>query len=165
MNKQQVIDFLDKQNWIFAESYAQTYPHCYINKNKLEDKEGFVEVIQFIRRNGIVKQFYSKQYIYLEIGEYEYWDMGRPDRATIILNKAIIDDTKTYRHIKVANEDQEMLKKKIIERDDYLASLIAKNNLTDFEERHLNFLMNTTRKIEGGGKNIIDHSKINVVYE
>lgn len=165
MTLQEVEHWLDKQSWTFAESYAKTFPHWYISKNTIDDKESFVSIIKYIRRNGVVKHFHSKQYIYLEVGKYEYWDMGRPDRATIILNKAIIEENKKYRYRKVNKEDEETLKKKIIQRDDYLETLLSKNTLTEFEEKHLTFLMNTTRKIHGGGKNIIDHSKINVVYE
>jgi hypothetical protein len=165
MTIEEVQSFLDRQNWVFAKSYAKTFPHSYLRKTDIEEQETFVDVIKYIRRNGKVKKFYTKHYVYLEIGKYEYWDMGRPDRTTIILNRAEINDNARYRFPMPTDEEEEMLRMKLITRDEYLNALISKDFLTDQDKRQLEFLMNTTRRVEGGGKNIIDNAHIKVKYE
>jgi hypothetical protein len=165
MNIQEVESFLDNQNWIFAKSYANTFPHSYLNKNMCSDQSKFVEVIKLIRANGKTKSFYSKQYIYLEIGNFEYWDMGRPDIATIILNRAEVDDNAGYRYPLPTNHQHEELKNKLLQRDKYLSSLLSKEEKSKEEERQIIFLMDTTRRIAGGGKNIIDNSNKQIRYE
>ena len=165
MNLQEVQNFLDNQNWIFAKSYADTFPHSYLRKTDIEDQETFVNVIKYIRKNGKVKSFYTKHYVYLEIGKYEYWDMGRPDRTTIILNRAEIDDNARYRFPMPTEEEEKMLQIKLITRDEYLTALLSKEVQTEQDKKQLEFLMNTTRRIQGGGKNIIDNAHIKVKYE
>jgi hypothetical protein len=157
--------FLDLQNWINAKSYEASYPHFYINKNNSTDPDFFVHVIEYIRQFGIAKSFYSKQYIYLEIDGYEYWDMGRPSLTTIILNKAKINDNAKYRSPKPTLEQHITLRDKLIKRDIYLNTLLNKDFKSESDIKQIKFLLDTKRRIEGGGKNIIDNYNQKVIYE
>ncbi len=49
-------------------------PHEYIVRNNLsdEDKKIFDEFDEVITKKGYRKQFYSKTYTYIDIGEYKY---------------------------------------------------------------------------------------------
>jgi hypothetical protein len=165
MNVKEVQEYLDAQTWVRAKSYDATFPHYYINKNKSSDQRQFEEVIKFIRSNGIAKSFFKKQYLYLELGAFEYWDMGRPAMSTIILNKAPINDNARYRIPQPTEEAVRTLKSKLLERDSYLELLLSKTERTQQDQRQIDFLMNTTRRIDGGGKNIIDNFNQKVIYE
>ena len=165
MDLNEVREFLNSQKWTNAKSYEATYPHFYLNRNNSTDASRFITVIEYIRANGIVKSFHSKQYIYLEIDGFEYWDMGRPSITTIILNKAKINDDAKYRKPKVSIENCNLLRNKIISRDRYLYSLLDKEMKTEQDIRQIKFLLDTNRRIEGGGKNIIDNFNQTIIYE
>lgn len=156
LNKEELNLWIKKQKQTFAKTYATTYPHYYIKRNDC-DAELFEQFLIYVRQDGIVKQFHKKQYIYLEIDGYEYWEMGRPIRAAIILNVAPIDDSASYRQPPVPLEQALILKQKLLQRDVYLSCLLDKPNPTIEELQSIEFLMNTRRRIDGGGKNIIDH--------
>lgn len=68
-------NFLESKNWIFAKTYAKTAPHEYIVKEHLKDQEGFEEVAKFINKNGEKEKFWNRDYTYLKVGEYKYWNI------------------------------------------------------------------------------------------
>jgi len=82
-------EWISKQSWIFAKTYAKTAPHEYIVKGELssEDQEIFVDFVIYIRENGYTKKFYSKEFSYYDIDGEKYWTMGAPLEETIILNR------------------------------------------------------------------------------
>ena len=164
MNLKEAEDWVQQQEWVWAKSYAESYPHFYTTRQLSENENEFEDFIRLIRRKGILKSFWKKQYLYLPIGEYEYWEMGRPIRAVQVLNKGKIDDTRKFR-LKVNPADEIKIKQTFQEREIYLENLLSKQNLSETERKHLDFLMDTTRKIHGGGKNIIDHSNLKIRYE
>ena len=57
--------FIETQNWIFAKTYAETYPHEYIVQEKV-DENLFLELAKFIDENGYEEYFYSKKQIYFD---------------------------------------------------------------------------------------------------
>ena len=70
----QIIDFINRHQWTFAKTMPET-PHWYIVRDHLSegDKKTFDEFEAFIKTNGYTKLFYSKPFMYYEIGEYKYW--------------------------------------------------------------------------------------------
>ena len=153
-----------EQQWVWAKSYAESYPHFYTTRQLSEDESEFEDFLRLIRKEGVLKTFWKKQYLYLPIGEFEYWEMGRPIPAVQVLNKAPIDDKQKFR-FPVKPWEEQTLKQTLQTREDFLQNLLQKKTLTEIETRQLNFLMDTTRKIHGGGKNIIDNSNLKIRYE
>jgi hypothetical protein len=157
--------WISKQTWVIAKSYSQTFPHVYTTRDRSKDEFEFEEFIGLIRDHGIVKTFFSKQYVYLEIDGEEFWEMGRPIKAVQVLNRAKINDCALYRLPKPSDFDSMQLKSKLNKRECVINTILNKQELNTEESRILKFLMNSERRIHGGGKNIIDHSKIELRYE
>ena len=89
-------EFIDRQKWIFARTYASFCPHEYIVKDRLpqEDWPEFEKFVMFIRNYGWDSIFGKdkKPKQYYSMGEWYYWTMGDPLEETIILNRAKFDD-------------------------------------------------------------------------
>lgn len=165
MTTQEARHFLSQQEFTFAKSYAKTFPHTYLQRKRCTDEIMFERFIQLIRDKGTVYTFFLKQYIYLEIDGYVYWEMGRPIKCVQVLNRA--DKKSLYLNgQKIAPEHQASeLKNKLAERERYLDKLLSKSPKTDNDIRQIEFLMNTERRIHGGGKNIIDNYQMDIRYE
>lgn len=157
--------FIEQSEWIYAKSYSKTLPHYYTTRKKINNDKLFEDFLSYIRENGILKSFYSKQYIYLELDGYDYWEMGRPIKAVQVLNRAKIDINKKYRISEPEKIDEIILKEKLLERENYLENLLNKKNKTEKDKKQINFLLDHKRRINGGGKNIIDHSNLKIKYE
>jgi hypothetical protein len=157
-------DWIKKQTFVYAKSYAQTLPHYYTTRSRC-DEATFEEFLWVIRDFGIVKSFYDKQYVYLELNGYEYWEMGRPIAAVQVLNRATINDEAKYRFPKPTPMQSNQLKATLLKREIEVRCLIEKQDKTQQEKSMLQFALNSERRIHGGGKNIIDNAKINIRYE
>ncbi len=157
--------FLSEQNFTFAKSYEKTYPHYYLQRKKTSDEKKYEKFISLIRDKGEVYHFYSKQYIYLEIDGFIYWEMGRPIKCVQVLNKAAKESLILNNQYKANEYISNELKTKLKYRETYLDQLLNKNKKTIQEENQIRFLMNTQRRIHGGGKNIIDDYKKTIRYE
>lgn len=167
-SREQAIYFLNKLPWKNAKSYEKTLPHWYTTRDRVNDNESFNSLLEFIRKHGSLKNFYRKQYLYLEVDNYEYWEMGRPILAVQVLNKALIDDSKPYRgtpNKSLLLKQEQELKQKLAKRELVLKQLLEVENPTPKQSQQIKFLMDTQRRIHGGGKNIIDHSSLNIRYE
>jgi len=158
-------DIIDKWDWVYAKSYDKTFPHSYAQRRKIADENEYESFLRLIRYAGRTRSFFSKQYIYLTIGEYEYWEMGRPIPCVQVINKAKIDISKDYKKTEVTPAQDLALKHKLTMREDYLEDLLYKHGRTPQEESIVKFLMDTNRRIHGGGKNILDHCDMKVRYE
>lgn len=82
--------FIEESNWIFAKTYAETWPHEYIVQEKV-DKDLFDELANYIDSNGAADYFYQKQMIYLEYGNHIYWHMEN------IINRCLPEETYSRR--------------------------------------------------------------------
>lgn len=104
---QQVRDFdfaafieRNEDRFTFAKTMAQ-WPHFYILRWSLacEDSEearreadrDFQLAVMQIRQIGMPRKWGRSTYIYLELGEYEYWTMGDKLETTWVLNRARLD--------------------------------------------------------------------------
>ncbi len=82
--------FVKEVPWIFAKTYANTWPHEYIVLEKV-DKMLFDKLADYIDINGTPEYFYNKQMIYLEHDGYVYWHMEN------IINRCLPEETYSRR--------------------------------------------------------------------
>ena len=165
MIREQAIEFINSCPFKEAKSYSETYPHYYTTRTLVNNNAAFEAFLKFSRENSTLKKFYSKQYLYLELNGFEYWEMGRPIKCVEVLNKAIINNNANYRYPFPTKETQDKLKRKLNLRDEYLEKILKLDAPNEIELKEISFLMNTERRIHGGGKNIIDHSELEIKYK
>ena len=79
-------EFIDKANWRFAKTYADTYPHCYAVKKDCNVDE-YSRFYRLIRRYGYYYNFFNKKYIQLNVNENYYWTMGWPSTESEVINR------------------------------------------------------------------------------
>jgi hypothetical protein len=89
MNQLEAKKFIEENSWRFAKTMS-SIPHWYIVKQSCTSLERFYQLVTYIRENGYKQKFYSKEFIYCNIGEYKYWTMGNPLEVTKIINRAKI---------------------------------------------------------------------------
>lgn len=88
-------EFFEKQNWIFAKTYAKKAPHEYIVRNNINGTDSeFMEAVDYIHNYGFTmywKGFYANKYIYID--GYNYWVMmDGEDDPTCIINRSVAED-------------------------------------------------------------------------
>lgn len=80
-------EFIESQNWIFAKTYAKTWPHEYIVQEKV-DNNLFLKLADHIDTYGYKNYFYKMEQIYFDYNGYTYWHMDN------IINRC--DEQETY---------------------------------------------------------------------
>jgi hypothetical protein len=93
---QELKDFINGANWTFAKTYASTWPHHYIVRDRV-DEDLFTKLVKHIRQFGYEGPFYSKKYIYFEEDGYVYWTMSEPIEETTIINRCTKENTYEHR--------------------------------------------------------------------
>ena len=88
--------FVSAVQWTFAKTYADTWPHHYIVKERV-DSELFVKLVQHIREHGYEGQFYRMKITYFDEGGVVYWTMGAPIEETTVINRCPKENTYEYR--------------------------------------------------------------------
>jgi hypothetical protein len=96
--------FLDSVDWIFARTYADTWPHHYIVKKNV-DAVLFEQVVKHIRDHGYQGRFYRRVITYFRDGDLVYWTMVPPEtdpgwypvETEIIVNRCPFESTFEYR--------------------------------------------------------------------
>ncbi|OQX57482.1 MAG: hypothetical protein B5M52_07365 [Helicobacteraceae bacterium 4484_230] len=81
-----LITFIEDEEWIFAKTYAKTWPHEYLVEEKV-DKVLFAELADCIDKFGHKENFYSKQMTYFPFKNHMYWHMEN------IINRCLLQDT------------------------------------------------------------------------
>lgn len=84
--------FVTGQRWTFAKTYAETWPHEYIVRDRV-DEVLFVLLVQHIRHHGYEGRFYKKTIPYFEEDGMVYWTMGSPIEITTIVNRCRKEQT------------------------------------------------------------------------
>lgn len=79
-------NFIIEQNWIFAKTYAETWPHEYIVKERV-DNDKFIELAYHIDQFGYEDYFYKMKQTYFDYDGFTYWHMEN------IINRCIEKDT------------------------------------------------------------------------
>ncbi len=88
--------FINQQSWIFAKTYAKTWPHEYIVRDQV-DELLFVDMVQHIRFNGYVGKFYKMDITYFDEDGMVYWTMGEPIETENIINRCTKEQSYEYR--------------------------------------------------------------------
>ncbi len=87
--------FIRRNTWIFAKTYASFCPHEYVVKERLakDDQLIFEQIVSFIRKRGYTANYGRKgPNSYYTVDDYYYWTMGDPVEETNILNRAKLSD-------------------------------------------------------------------------
>ncbi len=84
--------FVTEQEWTFAKTYAKTWPHEYIVREKV-DEGLFVDLVHHIRMHGYKGRFYRKSITYFDEGGMVYWTMGESVDITTIINRCRKEQT------------------------------------------------------------------------
>ena len=88
--------FINNSKWVFAKTYAATWPHHYIVRERV-DENLFLKMVKHIRCFGYEGPFYEQKYIYFDEDGLVYWTMGAPVEETTIINRCPKEDTYEYR--------------------------------------------------------------------
>jgi hypothetical protein len=83
---EKVKNFIKDQNWIFAKTYAKTWPHEYIVQERVDNKL-FLELANHIDQFGYEDYFYKMKQIYFDYDGFTYWHMEN------IINRCVEKDT------------------------------------------------------------------------
>ncbi len=78
--------FIKEQNWIFAKTYANTWPHEYIVQESV-NSELFLEFANHIDKYGFEDYFYDIKQTYFVYDKLTYWHMGN------IINRCTKENT------------------------------------------------------------------------
>lgn len=92
----EVKEFIKNVHWRFAKTYASTWPHHYIIKEKV-DEVLFIKMVKHIRKFGYEGQFYKRKFTYFEEDGFVYWTMGAPINETTGINRCTKENTYEYR--------------------------------------------------------------------
>lgn len=84
-------EFIKNQDWIFAKTYAETWPHEYIVQEKVDNKL-YLELANHIDTYGYENYFYKMKQVYFDYNGFTYWHMEN------IINRCVEKDT--YHHRK-----------------------------------------------------------------
>jgi len=79
-------EFIDSSQWTFAKTYALTWPHEYIIREKV-DRVLFEDLAHHIRQHGFEGRFYKRILTYFADDRLLYWTMGEPIEETTIINR------------------------------------------------------------------------------
>lgn len=88
--------FVAGSKWTFAKTYAATWPHEYIVRERV-DESLFVALVTHIRAHGYEGRFYRRAITYFDDGGYVYWTMGGPIEETGVVNRCRPEQTYEYR--------------------------------------------------------------------
>ena len=88
--------FVTDQKWVLAKTYAPTWPHEYIVRDRVEE-DLFIQLVQHIRAYGYQGHFYRKAITYFDEDEMVYWTMGAPVKETTIVNRCKKEQSYEYR--------------------------------------------------------------------
>lgn len=85
-------EFIASSIWTFAKTYAKTWPHEYIVRERV-DESLFLSLVQHIRTYGYKGNFYRKPITYFDEAGMVYWTMGEPIDDTTIVNRCKKEDS------------------------------------------------------------------------
>jgi hypothetical protein len=88
--------FVDETSWTFAKTYATTWPHEYIVRERV-DEGLFLSLVRHIREHGYEGNFYRKPITYFDEDGRVYWTMGAPIEDTTIVNRCTKEQSYEYR--------------------------------------------------------------------
>lgn len=84
----EIAAFIEANEWKFAKTMARI-PHAYCLKEKCTDQDMFERFVMHIRKHGYIGKFFTKTFVYFDVGQHQYWTMGSPLHETILINRAV----------------------------------------------------------------------------
>jgi hypothetical protein len=87
-------EWVERETWIFAKTYAETAPHEYAVLNK--SSTGLLDMYKatmFILRNGFVQMFYQTPFMAYEVNNRRYWSY----MSCSLINRTLEGDLETYK--------------------------------------------------------------------
>jgi hypothetical protein len=88
----ELLDFVTREKWTFAKTYAATWPHEYIVRDRV-DQALFEWLVLHIREHGYEGKFYKMRITYCDEAGMTYWTMGEPLAETKIVNRCPKENT------------------------------------------------------------------------
>jgi hypothetical protein len=89
-------DYVKSVNWCFAKTYLSA-PHEYtVSSWKPGSQQTMWDFARYIRDNGKVEYFFSRPFIKLTLGEYEYWTMDALIKDTVLVNRTFTDKKRCW---------------------------------------------------------------------
>lgn len=89
-------EFIENETWIFAKTYAKTWPHEYLVRDRV-DQDLFLQLVRHIRAHGYQGSFYKKPITYFDHDGMVYWTMGGPVEETGIINRCLKEQSYEYK--------------------------------------------------------------------
>ncbi len=83
---EEIKSFIEDNIWVFAKTYADTWPHEYVVQEKV-DNFLFLKLAHHIDTYGHKEYFYKKQMIYFDYDGHVYWHIEN------IINRCIASET------------------------------------------------------------------------
>jgi hypothetical protein len=87
MTTEELRSFVANSRWKFAKTMPKT-PHYYTLRDESPDEATFVHFVLHIRQHGYKAKFGKTTYSYFDLDGWQYWTMGSPLPATILINRA-----------------------------------------------------------------------------
>ncbi len=92
LSEQTLRDFIAKQDWIFAKTYANRAPHEYIVRGKLNGTDDeYMAIVDYIQKKGITMYFWNHMNKYIFVDGWQYWIMCGDDGNPLILNRCDLE--------------------------------------------------------------------------
>jgi hypothetical protein len=92
MTAEEITAFIEAHNWRFARTMPHI-PHEYVVKAQCRSAADFEAFVMHIRRHGYRAKFVGRSYVYFDWPVdgviHQFWTMGEPLAATIIINRAV----------------------------------------------------------------------------
>jgi len=85
--------FVESTKWIFAETYAATWPHEYVVRTP-DNASMLLALARHIFEHGTVGRFYSQSRRYHHEDGKVYWSMDVTPESTTLINRC--DEAQTY---------------------------------------------------------------------
>ena len=87
MTAGQFESFIATSVWIFAKTMPHI-PHEYTLRKHAADEAEFEAAVMFIRGHGYQARWGKYNHTYFDVDGWQYWTMGAPLAATILINRA-----------------------------------------------------------------------------
>lgn len=101
---QEIKQFIKDGDWVFAKTYAKTWPHHYFVHDRV-DSNLFYLMVSHIRSFGYKGKFYNHEIVYFDEDCLVYWTMmppidhknWYPVEEEAIINRCPFENTYEYR--------------------------------------------------------------------
>ena len=92
----EIKEFIESEDWIFAKTYANRAPHEYIVQYKIKgSNDDFVKMMDYIEEHGIEMYFWNYPNKYIFVDGRQYWVTKANDEGTIkIINRCNLSEYK-----------------------------------------------------------------------